>query len=185
MDSAPWFPLPEDAMRLCEAVHAPPRLVGHLILVHDVAVRLVRSIREAFPEIKIDEASVFFGAATHDIGKADLRRELTGPGHAHQARGMEMMLELGVPAERARFASTHGAWRDDRDVELEDLLVSFADKLWKGKRKARLEDHMTDKIASITGQARWQVFSRLDKIATALAADADARLAWLGKFSAQ
>jgi hypothetical protein len=185
MDSAPYLPLPEDAIRLCEAVNAPPRLVAHLILVHDVAVRLLRSIRQAFPEIEIDEAGVLFGAATHDLGKADLRGELTEPGRAHQERGMAMLIELGVPAERARFASTHGAWRDDRDVALEDLLVSFADKLWKGKRKARLEDQVTRKIAQMTRRDRWQVYSRLDKIGRSLAADADARLAWLGQFPAQ
>jgi hypothetical protein len=185
MDSAPYLPLPEDAIRLCEAVNAPPRLVAHLILVHDVAVRLLRSIREAFPEIEIDEAGVLFGAATHDLGKADLRGELTEPGRAHQERGMAMLIELGVPAERARFASTHGAWRDDREVELEDLLVSLADKLWKGKRKARLEEQVTDKIALLTGRERWRIHSALDEIGRALTVDANARLRWQGKFAAQ
>jgi len=98
-------------MRLCRAVDAPPRLIAHLTLVHDVADRLISSLHNAFPNLEMDTDSILFGAATHDIGKAIHREELTAPGKLHELRGVDLLRELGISEHRARFALTHGNWR--------------------------------------------------------------------------
>ncbi len=67
-ETAPYAPLPPSAQRSCGAVNMPSRLAAHLVLVHDVAFRLVKALRGAFPELQFDEESILFGAATHDLG---------------------------------------------------------------------------------------------------------------------
>ena len=73
-------PLPHRVEEICEEVNAPPRLIAHLTLVHDVACSLVEELRRRLPELKLDSESVTFGAAIHDIGKALCRAELLEPG---------------------------------------------------------------------------------------------------------
>ena len=63
-------PLPPLALQILEHEQAVPRLVAHLTLVHDVAIRLVAAVSKAWPSVSFDKESVLFGAATHDIGKA-------------------------------------------------------------------------------------------------------------------
>ncbi|WP_431962932.1 hypothetical protein [Actinacidiphila sp. bgisy160] len=89
-----------------------------------------------------------FGAATHDIGKALHVAELSAPGSAHERAGRAQLLAQGVTPRLARFAATHGSWTDAA-VTMEDLLVSVADKVWKGKRVTELED-----LASTTWPGR-------------------------------
>jgi hypothetical protein len=43
--------LPEETVNLLRQVAAPPRLIAHLILVHDVAATLVERVTAAFPEV--------------------------------------------------------------------------------------------------------------------------------------
>ena len=59
-----------------------------------------------------------------------------------------------------------------------DLLVSVADKMWKGKRVTDLEELLGDRLADVTGRERWSVFLDLDDILDQIAADADRRLAF-------
>src|ERR1044071_5007934 len=82
-------PLPDRVVELLGKVGAPPRLAAHLRLVHDVAWRIARWIEREFPDLEFDVESALFGAATHDIGKAVHREELSGPGHAHELGGYE------------------------------------------------------------------------------------------------
>lgn len=63
-------------------------------------------------------------------------------------------------------------------MDLDDLLVSLADKVWKGKRVAELEQLVVNRLARATGTEAWQAFMDLDDILTRLAADADRRLAF-------
>lgn len=63
-------------------------------------------------------------------------------------------------------------------MQLEDLLVSLADKVWKGRRVTDLEQLVVDRLADITGQAPWQTFLDLDDVLADLAAGADHRLAF-------
>ncbi|WP_326570977.1 HD domain-containing protein [Actinacidiphila glaucinigra] len=170
-------PLPPEVERLLRDVGAPPRLAAHLRLVHDVACELVEWIRQYSPDLVVDREAVLFGAATHDIGKALHVAELSGPGSAHERAGRALLLARGVAPRLARFAATHGSWTDGA-VTMEDLLVSVADKVWKGKRVTELEDLVVDRLAGATGDERWEVFLALDGFLGEVAADADRRLAF-------
>jgi hypothetical protein len=168
--------LPAEATRLLCRLHAPPRLAAHLRLVHDVAAELTTAVAHHHPQLVFDRAAVLFGAATHDIGKSIHTDELTGPGTRHEAAGRALLLDHAVPERLARFAGTHGTWAAP-DRTIEDLLVSLADKIWKGHRVAELEALVVERLAAPTGIAVWQAFLSLDDILDPLAADADRRLA--------
>lgn len=174
--------LPSDVISLLSRVSASPRLIAHLILVHDVASRLVEQITHTFPDVQFDKDAVLYGAATHDLGKAIHVEELVQAGKAHEQRGLDLLQEMGVSAERARFAFTHGNWEALENVGLEDLLVALADNCWKGKRPEQLECRAVDLLSAISVRPAWDCYSELDDILGSLAADADDRLAWQGKF---
>ena len=118
-----------------------------------------------------------YGAATHDIGKVMHPNELTETGSAHEPAGRDLLLARQVPERLARFAGTHGTWSEP-DRTIEDLLVSTADKIWKGQRITDLEDRLGEHLATATGLPRWQAYVTLDDILDDLAADADHRLAF-------
>jgi HD-like signal output (HDOD) protein len=170
-------PIPAGVRDLLEALDAPPRLAAHLRLVHDVARRLTTALAERCPHMVIDIEAVHFGAAIHDIGKVVHPAELSGPGSAHEEAGYELLLRKGFDEDLARFARTHAAW-NHADVQVEDLLVSVADKVWKGKRVAGLEQLLVDVLAGATGRSKWETFMELDDVLGQLAADADRRLAF-------
>jgi len=176
--------LPKQVESICQDVNAPPRLIAHLTLVHDVAVSLTQEIKQVFPNISIDEESIFFGAATHDIGKSLYRIELIEAGNKHESAGEQLLLKFGVEKRLARFARTHADWKDDTTLSLEDLLVSLADNCWKGKRASELETLIAERIASETKQEIWNVFISLDDILQKLAESADERLSWQAQFPA-
>lgn len=124
---------------LLRELSAPPRLAAHLRLVHEVAYELGDWFAEFCPTLAFDREAVLFGAATHDRGKVVHTAELDGPGSAHEPSGREPLLAYGFAPERARFAATHGSWAET-GVSVEELLVTTADKVWKGKRVTGLED---------------------------------------------
>ncbi|MDQ0956970.1 hypothetical protein QFZ66_000848 [Streptomyces sp. B4I13] len=170
-------PMPSEAVRLLDEIGAPPRLVAHLRAVHDVAAQLVEGVARQCPRLPVDREAVLFGAATHDIGKTLHPDELSGPGARHEEAGRELLLAHGVPAERARFAATHAFWAAP-GVTVEDLLVSLADKVWKNKRVADLEDRVVAELARAGGRPVWREFLDLDEFLTAVGEGADLRLAW-------
>jgi len=173
--------LPADAERLHDEAGAPPRLWAHHCLVHDVATRLVAALRARAPQLTVAADAVRFGAATHDLGKALVPEELSAPGSRHEALGRQWMLDRGVAPGRARFAVTHASW--DGEVELEDLLVAAADKVWKGARVEALEARLVEAVATALEIDRWRAFALLDDLLADLADDAEARLAWQGRFA--
>lgn len=177
----PLRPLPAAAVELLTLLDAPPRLAAHLRAVHDVACQLTDLLAQRHPGLAFDRPAVLFGAATHDIGKVVHVNELSGPGSAHEHAGHAMLLTRGVPERLARFAGTHGSWTDP-DITLEDLLVSLADKIWKGKRVADLEDLVVGRLAATAGIEPWRAFADLDDILDRLAADADRRLAYQASY---
>lgn len=177
MATADLAPLPAEVSALLDALDVPPRLAAHLRLVHDVARRLTAALAERFPEVAVDAAAVHVGAATHDVGKVRHPAELSAPGSAHEDAGYELLLGHGLPERLARFARTHASW-DEPGIEVEDLVVSVADKVWKGARIAELEQRLVDSVAAATGRPAWEVFLELDDVLGRLAADADHRLAF-------
>lgn len=174
--------LPPDVVDLLHRISAPPRLIAHLVLVHDVAARLVEQLSRAFPEVKLDNDAVLFGAAIHDLGKARDTAELVRPGKEHERRGVQLLLEMGIPEDRARFAYTHGNWNAAQDITLDDLIVALADNCWKGKRVDELETKTVDFLSPMSGKPAWDCYAALDDILVTLAADADARLEWQSRF---
>ena len=107
-------PLPDEILNLLTTVDASPRLVVHLRLVRSVAEQLVAAVMVTFPELTIDRAAVVFGAATHDIGKAVHRGELSAPGREHEAAGEKLLLDHGYAPELARFARCTATCPDPR-----------------------------------------------------------------------
>jgi hypothetical protein len=174
--------LPESASDLLKRVSAPPRLVAHLTLVHDVACRITGKLSTEFPEFHFNPKFVTFGAATHDIGKSVFREELSVTGQKHEREGEKLLLNLGVPPELARFARTHGEWRLDSNPSVEDLLVALADSVWKGKRDETLEARLIPDISIQTGLESWAVFESLDNFLSEIAFDADHRIDWQKSF---
>jgi hypothetical protein len=177
-----YRPLPDLGMRMLTEASAPPRLIAHLILVHDVACDFVAQLKLRFPNLQFDSDSVLFGAATHDIGKAVHREELSGQGSLHEIRGQQILLECGIDERLARFAATHGRWKSEPDFPLEDLLVALADNCWRGKRVSELEALVVERLATQSHEPEWKCFSILDEVLQDLASDADARLAWQASF---
>ncbi|WP_406864636.1 HD domain-containing protein [Streptomyces sp. HUAS MG47] len=170
-------PLPDEAAALLREVGAPPRLVAHLRAVHDVAAQLVDWVTAQCPALGLDREAVLFGAATHDIGKAVHRAELSGPGSAHEEAGRALLLAHGVRPDLARFAGSHARW-DAEGVGVEDLLVSLADKVWKNKRVPELEDRVVAELARAGGLPVWEAFLRLDEELTRIGDGAEERLAY-------
>ncbi|WP_416982039.1 HD domain-containing protein [Streptomyces sp. T028] len=173
----PLRPLPVRVAGLLGELGAPPRLVAHLRAVHEVAARIVEWVGEHRPELPVDGEAVLFGAATHDIGKVLHPGELSGPGARHEEAGRELLLAHGVAPELARFAGSHASWQAP-GVGVEDLLVSLADKVWKNKRVADLEDLVVAELSRAGGRPVWAEFLALDEFLTAVGEGAERRLAW-------
>src|SRR5260370_12798649 len=80
-------PLPAQVVSLLEELHAPPRLVAHLRLVHDVARTIISRLDRAWPNLIYDRQAVLIGAATHDIGKIVHPQGFSHPRDAHEKAG--------------------------------------------------------------------------------------------------
>lgn len=76
----------------------------------------------------------------------------------------------------ARFAATHAGWTRPR-IQIEDLLISVADKVWKNKRAPDLEDLVVSRLAEASGRSA-EEFLAFDDLLTSIGEDADGRLAF-------
>lgn len=166
--------LPASVERICMHVSAPPLLIGHLTLVHDVARQLVVQLTEALPDLQLDTALTCYGAAVHDIGKVRVPEELYGPGKRHEHFGYDLLRGLSLSHEEARFCLTHGNWDSDESLPIEDLLVALADDVWCGRRDSKLEL----RIAMQLPGEDWASSILLDEIIEPVAARGEERLAW-------
>ncbi|MEV0411550.1 HD domain-containing protein [Streptomyces sp. NPDC050448] len=177
----PLRALPPGVGALLRQLAAPPRLAAHLRLVHDVAGQLADWLAAYCPGLPFAREAVLFGAATHDVGKAVYTAELSGPGSAHEAAGRDLLRAHGYTEDQARFAATHATWAAP-GVSVEELLVSTADTVWKGKRVPGLEDRLVGRIAEAAGAEPWAVFLDLDELLGRIADGADRRLAFQAAF---
>lgn len=173
--------LPPRTLEILTKYAAPPRLIAHLVVVHDVAVTLLAQLQAGWPELVYDRERVLLGAATHDIGKVIYTDELAEPGARHEEVGPQLLLACGLSEAEARFARTHARWEQEPSFQFEDVLVAFADTIWKGKRDEELEQAIARLIAQQSREEIWQVYIKLDDIACELAKDADERILWQGK----
>ncbi|MFD3596000.1 HD domain-containing protein [Nocardia sp. NPDC058640] len=173
--------LPDAVTVLLGKLDAPARLAAHLRAVHDVAWQLADWMELRYPAVTFDRALVLFGAATHDIGKVIHRDELSKPGSHHESAGYELLLAQGFDERAARFARTHACWTES-DIVLDDLIVSLADKIWKGKRVPDLEQLLVERLVTADCQQAWEIFLVLDDELDRIAADADQRLAFQANY---
>ncbi|MFE1591604.1 HD domain-containing protein [Nocardia sp. NPDC058705] len=169
--------LPDVVSDLLGKLDAPARLAAHLRAVHDVAWQLADWMESRYPAVSFDRTLVLFGAATHDIGKIIHPHELSKPGSAHECAGYELLMAQGFDESAARFARTHACWTEP-GIEVNDLIVSLADKIWKGKRVPDLEQLLVERLAAGGQQQCWEIFSVLDDELDRIAAAADERLAF-------
>ena len=177
-DFVPFRDLPQEAHRLLTTLNAPPRLLAHLALVHDAAAEILDTLQARWPDLKIDRDAVLYGAATHDIGKCLHINELTGPGNKHEQDGLVLLRQHGVSLERSRFARTHGTWKTEPNLALDDLIVALADHCWKGCRDEALETVIAGRIAESLEIETWKTFMVLDEIVSQVASRGEERLAW-------
>jgi HD domain len=169
--------IPKQARDILDSVGAPPRLLAHLTLVHEVAYELVEGIAAQWPGFPIDRHAVLIGAATHDVGKIVHPDELRGPGRQHENDGPALLVEQGLPDNLARFARTHGQWTLLEAPQTEDLLVALANLIWVGKRNQHLEGLIVDRVVEFSGEQLWSAFARFDEIVLAIVEGAGGRLA--------
>lgn len=177
-DFVPFRDLPEEAQQLLVTLNAPPRLVAHLALVHDAAAEILDALQARWPDLKIDRDAVLFGSAIHDAGKILHPNELTGPGNKHEQDGPGLLQRHGMSPERSRFARTHGTWKSEQTLVLDDYLVALADNCWKGSRNETLETIVAGRIAESLGIETWEAFMGLDEIVSHVASRGEDRLAW-------
>ncbi len=183
LDTLGLMSLPIEAAHLLQKFDASPRLIAHLILVHDVAHQLIDELQKEWPNFLFDKDTILFGAATHDIGKIIHPKELSNSGYLHEPSGYELLIKENVPENLARFTKTHGYYKDNEDLNVEDLLVMLADKCWKGKRAETLEHHLVNKIAQVTNEEMWEVLIMFDNIVERVTSQAEQRLVWQAQFS--
>jgi len=163
----------EDAFELLKKLNAPEHLLTHLALVSEAADLILEKCDEL--NVPIDSELVEIGVAIHDTGKIVHTHEMTGPGSDHEPEGERILLEQGVSPKLARCCMSHARWQE-MECSLEELLVALSDKLWKGKRVESLELIVVDRIASLLGKDRWDVFPELDSKFEQIAAGGDERL---------
>lgn len=173
--------LPDEVEYIFKRFSVPSRLYAHSLLVHDVANKLLEEINRTWENLNIDKNLVLFGAATHDIGKTIYTNELSGAGHKHEQAGLQLLLSVGVSEEKSKFTASHSSWSESST--LEELLVSLADKIWKGSRIQDLEDLLIERISTETKTERWKTFSLLDSIIDDITKDADKRLSFQNNLS--
>lgn len=108
------------------------------------------------------------------------QNELYGHGSRHEEDGPNLLLEYGYTPEQSRFARTHGSWRTEPDLTVEDLLVALADTCWKGQRESELETMIATMISQQIGVESWEVFLTLDDVLNEVTSKAQERLALQG-----
>lgn len=64
---------------------------------------------------------------------------------------------------------------DREAVQVEDLLVSLADKIWKNMRVPELEDLVVARLAATSGRSAWEEFLLLDNLLASIGQDADSK----------
>ena len=172
--------LPKEIENILVKYNAPEKLKRHLRLVSFTADNLIFYIQREWINLYLNEELIKFGAATHDIGKVIEVKELYQSGKKHEAIGQNLLIENGFSQAYSRFAYTHGNWKNE-NLKLEDLIVSLADKIWKGKRVFELEEMIAKRISNELNVDYWNVYQVLDTILQEIEISAQKRLNWQNK----
>ncbi len=163
-----------DAYELLKKLGASPKLIRHVYLVGEAADLLLNKIEQL--GIKVDANFVRLGVALHDAGKIIYVEELTSKGNKHEAEGESLLIKNGVEPRLAKCCSSHAAW-EFMDCSLEELLVALSDKLGCGKREAKLEKEVIDRLSKLTGEDYWRLYIELDNYFEIIASGGEERLA--------
>lgn len=164
---------PEEALAWLALRGAHTWLVRHHELVLEAARELLDATTKTLA-LTLDGDFVLLGAALHDAGKMIEPSEMSAPGHRHEEAGEAFLAYAGMH-QLSRVAVSHARWNAP-GTTLEDRFVALADKLWKGKREAALEQAVIDEVAGVTGRERWEVFTEMDAIFERIASRGPARL---------
>ena len=154
---------PEDIYCFLRSQQAPERLLKHHQLVVEAAKEIIVGLKNNFPDLDCNYQQVLLGSAIHDAGKIIFTEEICAGGNNHELAGEKLLIELGIPANIARFCRTHACWNDSGNT-LEDLLVALADTLWKGCRNEQLEQIAIAKISSSIQKDFWDIFILADSL---------------------
>ncbi len=173
--------LPPNIQIILDNLHCPILLNRHLILVYNVSKVLTKKILYEFPNLRLNEDEILFGAATHDIGKIIEKKELREKGNIHEETGYKILIDYGINENLARFTITHGSWENE-NLRIEDLIVSLADKIWKGQRIDKLEEKLIKEISTLINLDYWDTYLKLDSIISEIIIGADKRLNWQSNF---
>ena len=169
--------IPDNILKILNDCNCPGLLIRHLILVYNTGMVLTEKIKYEFPDLKILDNEIQFGLATHDIGKSIKKNELKESGKEHEQIGYELLIDYGVNKNLARFTITHSDWKSE-NINIEDLIVSLSDKIWKGQRIDELEEELIRRISISQNIDYWVVYSKLDCIISEIIIGADERLNW-------
>lgn len=162
----------EQALELLRRLGAPPRLLFHVELVAEAGETIISELQSL--GIRLDEDFILSGIVLHDVGKTVHLSELSQGGELHGETGRSLLLQEGVDPRLAEVCVSHSAWNEAKTVE--ELVIAVADKLWKGKRVADLEDLMITRVKDALQLEYWEVFTRLDTCFEEIAGGGDERL---------
>jgi predicted hydrolase (HD superfamily) len=162
----------EQAFELLRRLGAPAQLVMHVELVAEAGEAIISELESL--GAPIDKEFILSGIALHDVGKTVHFSELAQEGELHGEAGRALLLREGVEPRLATVCVSHSAWREAKTVE--ELVIACADKLWKGKRVADLEELLVKRVNEELKLEYWEVFTRLDSCFEAIAGGCDERL---------
>ncbi|MFX0101332.1 MAG: HDIG domain-containing metalloprotein [Candidatus Hodarchaeota archaeon] len=132
-------------------------IIDHSIIVKDIAIQMIKKIRNSNENVEIDDELVEAGALLHDIGR------IKSHGIEHGYYGGELLKDTNIDERIARCAMVHvlgGFTLEDIRAEfsndlkekieiplipetLEEKIVCLADKHVIGTRKVSLEKRFT------------------------------------------
>ena len=162
----------KQAIELLRRLGAPPRLVVHVELVAEAGEAIISELECL--GVQIDKDFILSGIVLHDVGKTRHPSELSQAGEMHGETGRGILLREGVDPRLARVCVSHSSWREAKTVE--ELVIACADKLWKGKRVADLEEVLIRRVNEELQLEYWEVFTRLDGCFEGIAGGCDERL---------
>jgi hypothetical protein len=171
--------LPAEAKEALAKLSAPPRLIRHHEVVHEVACRLVEGLLKKYPETPFFNGRIVaFGASIHDIGKVSHPEEITGPGEKHEKAGPKVLEEVGLKHGNcfARLHSVIKEFHKKGEIEMlatEVIMVALADVIWKGARDNDLEALLVGRITKATLVGSFEADAALDRIIGSISGHAD------------
>ena len=162
----------ERAFELLRRLGAPAQLVMHAELVAEAGEAIISALEGL--GAPIDKDFILSGIVLHDIGKTVYFSELAQEGDLHAETGRDLLLREGVDPRLAEVCVSHAAWREVKTFE--ELVIACADKLWKGKRVADLEELLVKRVSEEIQLGFWEAFTCLDGCFEEIAGGSDERL---------